>query len=98
MKVCLDRACHAQLVQVDCGTCIASILPKLGRSLGTRLGLACVCDMPTEGDTVHVDDVHDHMELIASSCECMGAMPNDRRGVIIGIYYTRTSNLQQCAK
>ena len=39
--------------------------------------------MPTEGDAVHVDDVHDHMELIASCCECMGAMPSDRRGVII---------------
>ena len=52
-----------------------SLVPKLGRSLGTSLGLACVCDMPTEGDTVHVDDVHDNMELIASCCECMGAVP-----------------------
>ena len=71
------------------GTCtgglwdLHSLVPKLGRSLGTRIGLACVCDMPTEGDTVHVDDVHDHMELIANCYECMGVMPNDRRGVII---------------
>ena len=59
--------------------------------------------MPTEGDAVHVDDGHDHMELITSCCECMGAMPNDRRGVIIEgvqINYIQgsTSNLQECVK